>query len=87
VGDVEVEVPLESVQAGDTLVIQAGQIIPVDGVITGPGAWVATPRGNPRRVRGVWRWLIYRYRLPRLVHGGVGLVEPGGGYGAALGAV
>ncbi len=34
VGDVEVEVPLESVQDGDTLVIQAGQVIPVDGVIT-----------------------------------------------------
>jgi len=34
VGDVEVQVPLESVQAGDTLVIQAGQVIPVDGVIT-----------------------------------------------------
>lgn len=34
VGDVEVEVPLESVQTGDTLVIQAGQVIPVDGVIT-----------------------------------------------------
>ncbi len=34
VDGVEVEVPLESVLAGDTLVIQAGQIIPVDGVIT-----------------------------------------------------
>jgi len=34
VDDVAVEVPLESVQAGDTLVIQAGQLIPVDGVIT-----------------------------------------------------
>lgn len=34
VGNVEVEVPLESVQADDTLVIQAGQVIPVDGVIT-----------------------------------------------------
>jgi heavy metal translocating P-type ATPase len=34
VDDVEVEVPLQSVQAGDTLVIQAGQVIPVDGVIT-----------------------------------------------------
>ncbi|MGH3885169.1 MAG: HAD-IC family P-type ATPase, partial [Pseudonocardiaceae bacterium] len=34
VDNVEVEVPLESVQAGDTLVIQAGQVIPVDGVIT-----------------------------------------------------
>ncbi|MGQ0777311.1 MAG: heavy metal translocating P-type ATPase [Pseudonocardiales bacterium] len=34
VDDIEVEVPLESVQAGDTLVIQAGQVIPVDGVIT-----------------------------------------------------
>ncbi|MGH3853905.1 MAG: heavy metal translocating P-type ATPase [Pseudonocardiaceae bacterium] len=34
VDDVDVEVPLESVQAGDTLVIQAGQVIPVDGVIT-----------------------------------------------------
>ncbi|MGH3939403.1 MAG: HAD-IC family P-type ATPase, partial [Pseudonocardiaceae bacterium] len=32
--DVEMEVPLESVQVGDTLVIQAGQVIPVDGVIT-----------------------------------------------------
>lgn len=34
VGDAEVEVPLESVLAGDTIVIQAGQIIPVDGIIT-----------------------------------------------------
>ncbi|MGH3669539.1 MAG: heavy metal translocating P-type ATPase [Pseudonocardiaceae bacterium] len=34
VDDTEVEVPLESVLAGDTLVIQAGQVIPVDGVIT-----------------------------------------------------
>ena len=34
VDDVEVEVPLQSVQAGDTLVIQAGQVISVDGVIT-----------------------------------------------------
>ncbi len=32
-GDVEVEVPIENVQAGDTVVIQAGQVIPVDGVI------------------------------------------------------
>jgi heavy metal translocating P-type ATPase len=34
VDDVEVEVPLQSVQAGDTLVIQAGQVVPVDGAIT-----------------------------------------------------
>lgn len=34
VDDAEVEVPLESVLADDTLVIQAGQVIPVDGVIT-----------------------------------------------------
>jgi hypothetical protein len=32
-----------------------------------PGAWVATPRGNPRRDSSDRRWLIYRYRLPRLV--------------------
>ena len=29
----EVEVPVESVHAGDTVVIQAGQVVPVDGVI------------------------------------------------------
>lgn len=40
VDDVAVEVPLESVQAGDTLVIQAGQIIPVDGVITDGSATI-----------------------------------------------
>lgn len=34
VGNVEVEEPLESVQAGDIIVLQAGQVIPVDGVIT-----------------------------------------------------
>lgn len=34
VENVELEIPLESVQAGDTLVIQAGQVIPVDGVVT-----------------------------------------------------
>ncbi len=32
-GDVEVQVPIEQVQAGDTVVIQAGQVVPVDGVI------------------------------------------------------
>ena len=31
--NVEVEVPIESVQAGDTVVVQAGQVVPVDGVI------------------------------------------------------
>ena len=40
VDDVEVEVPLQSVQAGDTLVIQAGQVVPVDGVITEGAATV-----------------------------------------------
>ena len=34
VDGVEVEVPLERVRAGDTVVVQAGQPIPVDGVIT-----------------------------------------------------
>jgi Cu2+-exporting ATPase len=33
VGNVEVEVPIETIQTGDTAVIQAGQVIPVDGVI------------------------------------------------------
>ena len=32
-GDVEVETPIEQVQAGDIVVIQAGQVVPVDGVI------------------------------------------------------
>lgn len=32
-GDVEVEVPIETIKAGDTAVIQAGQVMPVDGVI------------------------------------------------------
>ncbi len=32
-GEVEVEVPIENVEAGDIVVIQAGQVIPVDGVI------------------------------------------------------
>ena len=32
-GDVEVEVPVETIEAGDTVVVQAGQVIPVDGVI------------------------------------------------------
>lgn len=36
----EVEVPLESVLAGDTVVIQAGQVIPVDGVIASGTATV-----------------------------------------------
>ena len=34
IGSVEVEVPIESVGAGDIVVIQAGQVVPVDGVIT-----------------------------------------------------
>ena len=34
VDDVEVEVPLHCVQAGDTLVVEAGQLITVNGVIT-----------------------------------------------------
>ena len=34
VDGVEVEVPLERVQAGDTVIVQAGQIIPVDGTVT-----------------------------------------------------
>lgn len=34
-GDVEVEAPIESIQAGDTVVVQAGQVVPVDGVIVG----------------------------------------------------
>lgn len=32
-GNVEIEVPIETIQAGDRVVIQAGQVIPVDGVI------------------------------------------------------
>ena len=31
---VEIEIPFEQLQVGDTLVLQAGQIVPVDGVIT-----------------------------------------------------
>ena len=34
VNGVEVEVPLESLQSGDTIVVGAGQMIPIDGVIT-----------------------------------------------------
>lgn len=34
VNDVEIEVPFEQIQEGDTLAVQAGQMIPVDGVIT-----------------------------------------------------
>lgn len=34
VNGVEMEVPIESVQAGDTVVLQAGQVVPVDGVVT-----------------------------------------------------
>ena len=33
VDGVEVDVPIEAVQAGDTVVIQAGQVFPIDGVI------------------------------------------------------
>ncbi|ETX03873.1 MAG: hypothetical protein ETSY2_32080 [Candidatus Entotheonella gemina] len=33
-GDVEVQVPLEDVQIGDSVVVHAAEIIPVDGVIT-----------------------------------------------------
>ena len=32
-GDIEVEVPIANVHVGDTAVIQAGQVVPVDGVI------------------------------------------------------
>ena len=34
VNGVEVEVPFESLQVGDTIVVGAGQMIPIDGVIT-----------------------------------------------------
>ncbi|MEM7533320.1 MAG: heavy metal translocating P-type ATPase [Chloroflexota bacterium] len=34
VNGVEMELPFEQLQVGDTLVVQAGQMIPVDGVIT-----------------------------------------------------
>ena len=34
VDGVEMEIPFEQLQVGDTLVVQAGQMIPVDGVIT-----------------------------------------------------
>jgi Cu2+-exporting ATPase len=34
VDGVEMEVPFERLQVGDTLVVQAGQMIPVDGIIT-----------------------------------------------------
>ncbi len=33
VKDIEVEVPIETIQAGDTVAVHAGQTIPVDGVI------------------------------------------------------
>ena len=35
---VEMEIPFEQLQVGDTLVVQAGQMIPVDGVITAGAA-------------------------------------------------
>ena len=34
VDGIEVEVPFERVQTGDTVIVQAGQIIPVDGTVT-----------------------------------------------------
>lgn len=34
VDDLEVKTPIEQVQVGDTVVVQAGQMIPVDGMIT-----------------------------------------------------
>ncbi|MEM7127314.1 MAG: heavy metal translocating P-type ATPase [Chloroflexota bacterium] len=34
VDDVEVEVPFEQIEVGDTIVLGAGQMIPIDGVIT-----------------------------------------------------
>ena len=33
--NVEIEVPLEQVQEGDTVVVMAGQVVPVDGTIVG----------------------------------------------------
>lgn len=34
INGVEVEIPLEQLQVGDTIVVSAGQMIPIDGVIT-----------------------------------------------------
>ncbi len=41
--DGEVEVPVGRLQRGDTVIVHAGEMIPVDGVITQGHAWIAPP--------------------------------------------
>lgn len=41
--DGEVEVPVGRLQRGDTVIVHAGEMIPVDGIITQGHAWIAPP--------------------------------------------
>lgn len=41
--DGEVEVPVGRLQRGDTVIVHAGEMIPIDGVITQGHAWIAPP--------------------------------------------
>jgi cation transport ATPase len=38
------DIPIEQVAVGDTILVRAGEVIPVDGTVTGPGAMIDETR-------------------------------------------
>ncbi|MEZ4866867.1 MAG: hypothetical protein R3C14_36435 [Caldilineaceae bacterium] len=55
-GDAEIELAIHALQAGDTIIVRSGEIIPVDGIITSGTAWVEnhhTAKGNHKEVKKV----------------------------------
>lgn len=77
--DGEVEVPVGRLQRGDTVIVHAGEMIPVNGVITQGQAWIAPPGESHQTALQIKRPQALVYAAQLVLAGSIHVaVQPAG---------